>query len=494
MSASTKRQHWRPIGLMLLLAALAQGCLIIPKHDAPTLPAPEDYRVDQDLTATLAAPGFKTGAWPQADWWRLFGDKQLDQLMDKALVDNPDLRIAAARVRVAQQLAEVVHAGNLPQITADASVTRERFSKNYIFPLSIAAQPQNLGQIALNAGLDLDLWNRNRDLYRARLSEAQTAAADQAETRLVMTATLAQAYFHLQGSLARREVARTALAQRRDFAHLVRLRAGNGLDNLAAVKQAEADVARAQASLVALERDIGAGRRALAALTGHGPNEADGLVQPTPHFDAVVALPAMLPMDLLARRPDVIAARWRVEAAAREVGVAKAGFYPDINLIGNVGFQSFGLDNLLKPESIFSSIGPAIHLPIFGGGSLRANLGARYAEYDIAVEQYHGALVSAARDVADQLAAVRYLGEEQGHQDQALRDSEEAYRIARLRYQNGLTDYLAVLQVQRDLLQQRDVNTQIEEARHQALLALIKSLGGGYVATELPPAHVSLRR
>jgi len=491
-AASTKNR--RPAGALLVLALLGQGCVAIPDHKTTPLPTPESYRLDQNLKDALATPVFKQGEWPQADWWRVFSDAQLDRLMDKALADNPDIRIAAARVRVAQKMAEIVHAGNMPQIAADASVTRERFSKNYIFPPYIAAEPQNQGQIALDAGLDLDLWGRNRDLYRARLSDAQAAAADQAETRLVISTALAQAYFHLQGSLARQAVAREALSEREDFARLVRLRAKNGLENLGAVKQAEADVARERANRVALERDIEAGKHALAALTGSGPNEAGDLVPAVSQFDGALALPAMLPMDLLARRPDVTAARWHVEAAAREVGVAKAGFYPNINLTGSVGFQSLGLDTLLKPDSIFSSFGPAIHLPIFGGGSLRANLGATYAEYDIAVELYHRALVNAARDVADQLAAVRSISEEQTHQAEALRDSEEAYRIARLRYQKGVSDYLAVLQVQRDLLRQRDINTQLDEARFQAVLALIKSLGGGYVANELPPAHVSLRR
>lgn len=494
MKPAVSTKNRRPLGALLVLALLGQGCIAIPEHKAAPLPTPESYRLDQNLKDALATPAFKQGEWPQADWWRLFGDAQLDRLMDKALADNPDIRIAAARVRVAQKMAEIVHAGNLPQIAADASVTRERFSKNYIFPPEIAAEPQNQGQIALDAGLDLDLWGRNRDLYRARLSDAQAAAADQAETRLVISAALAQAYFHLQGSLARQEVAREALAQRQDFARLVRLRANNGLENLGAVKQAEADVSRERANLVALERDIEAGKRAVAALSGSGPNETGDLVAAVAHLDDAMALPAMLPMDLLARRPDVTAARWHVEAAARQVGVAKAGFYPNISLTGSVGVQSLGLDKLLKSDSLFSSFGPAIHLPIFGGGSLRANLGATYAEYDIAVEQYHRALVNAARDVADQLAAVRSIGEEQTHQAQALRDSEEAYRIARLRYQKGVSDYLAVLQVQRDLLRQRDINTQLDEARRQAVLALIKALGGGYAANALPPAHVSLRR
>jgi NodT family efflux transporter outer membrane factor (OMF) lipoprotein len=483
----------RVLTAVLLLAAVAPGCAIIPKHDAPPLPNAADYSLDQDLNKALAAPGFKQGEWPRADWWRMFGDAQLDALMDKALAGNPDLRIAAARVHLAQQLADTVHAGSLPQLSADASVTRERFSKNYIFPLSIAAEPRNLGEIALNAGWDLDFWSRNRNLYRARLSDAEAAAADQAETRLVMTATLAQAYFHLQGTLTRRDVARKALTQREDFARLVRLRASNGLDNLAAVKQAEADVAREKANLVAFVREIETSKRALAALTGRGPNDAADLV-PVASRDGAVALPGMLPIDLLARRPDVTAALWRVEAAAGDVGAARAGFYPNISLVGSVGYQSLGLDLLLKPESIFSSVGPAIHLPIFEGGRLRANLGARYAEYDMAVEEYHRALVGAARDVADRLAAVRYLGDERVHQDEALRDSEEAYRIAHLRYKEGLSDFLAVLQVERDLLHQRDVNAQLDEARQLAVLALIKSLGGGYVAERLPPANVSSKR
>jgi NodT family efflux transporter outer membrane factor (OMF) lipoprotein len=484
----------RSIGTLLLMAVLAQACVAIPEHDAAPMPTPESFHLEPDFKDALATPAFKSGNWQQADWWRQFGDAQLNRLMDKALAENPDIRIAAARVRLAQQMAAFVHAGNQPQVAADASVTRERFSKNYIFPPYIAADPQIQGQIALNASLDLDFWGRNRDLYRARLSDAQAAAADQAETRLVISAALAQAYFHLQGSQARRAVAHAALLQREDFARLVRLRADNGLENLVAVKQAEADVARERANLVALERDIEAGKRMLAALTGGGPNDTSDLLAVTPIPDAALPLPAMLPMDLLARRPDVTAARWRVEAAARQVGVAKAGFYPNINLIADVGVQSLGLSQLLTPESIFSTFGPAIHLPIFGGGSLRANLGARYAEYDIAVEQYHRALVNAAHNVADQLAAVRSLDQEQTHQAQALRDSEEAFRIARLRYQKGVSDYLVVLQVERDLLQQRDINTQLDEARRQAVLALIKALGGGYIASELPPAQASLRR
>ena len=476
------------IALSAGVAALA-GCVSIPSQEATTLPAPESYKLDQQAQAALASDSFARGDWPSAEWWRHFGDPQLDRLMTQALADNPDIRIARSRVQVAEQTAAAVHAGNLPELSGNANVMREKYSENWIIPPDIAKTPVTQGQISLDAGLDLDLWGRNRDLYRARLGEVQASAAEQAETRLVISAALARAYFRWQGNLTRLALAQAAVGERQDFAKLVELRAAHGLETQAAVDQAEADVAREQANVVALDREAQADRREIAALMGQGPNAADAIVAPGSRFDEPFPVPEILPIDLLSRRPDVTAQRWRVEAAAREVGAVKAGFYPNINIAGSIGLQSLELKNLFKAGSGFSAIGPAIHLPIFEGGRLRANLGAARAEYDIAVEQYHRALVNASREVADRLAAVRSLAQEWTHQAQALAHSEEAYRIARLRYQQGIADYLSVLQAQRDLLRQRDVNAQLDEARMEAALGLIKSLGGGYAATNSPPAR-----
>lgn len=493
MSALDRRLR-RSVGALLLPMVLAQGCVAIPRHDAAPLPDPKSYRLDRDIDAALAGPGFQRGDWPQPEWWKLFRDPQLDRLMELALAGNPDLRIAEARVRLALQQAAAVHAGNFPQVQADGSVTRERFSRNYIFPPEIASQPQNEGQLAISAGFDLDVWNRNRALYAARLDAAQAALADQAETRLLIGITLAGTYFHWQALQVRYAVTEDALAQRRDLARLFDLRAHAGLESKVAVRQADADVERTRASLEAIAREREAAARALAALAGRGPNDMEPLQPATPRAAEPLALPAVVPMDLLARRPDVVATLWQVEAAAREVGAAKAGFYPNIDLGAAAGYQSLDLRNLIRPDSIFTSFGPAIHLPIFGGGRLKAQLGAAYAGYDIAVEQYHRALVNAAREVADELAAVRALNAQQAHQAQALKDSEEADRLARLRYRNGLTDFLNVLLVQRDLLQQRDLNAQLDDARQQAILGLIKSIGGGYQAQSMPAAAMSLRR
>lgn len=470
----------------VLLAMLAPGCVSIPPNEPTPLPSLESYSLDTSVATALSSQDFKRGDWPQSDWWHMFGDVQLDHLVDEALAGNPDIKIAVARVRLAEQAAAAVHAGNLPQVGADTSITREHFSENWIIPPPFAGNSSTEGQISLNASYDLDLWNRNASLYQARLGEVKAAAAAQAETRLVISATLARAYFQLQGHVARLDIAHAALEQRMSLAKLVKLRADEGLETLVAVKQVDADVAREQANVIALEHAVDADRRAIAALVGKGPDIADTITAPASHFDGAFPVPEILSMDLLARRPDVTAQSWRTQAAARKIGVAKAGFYPNINIAAALGLQSLETKDLFKSGNRFSTYGPAIHLPIFEGGELRANLGAAYAEYDMAVEEYRRALVNAAREVADQLAAVRSVAQEQERQAQALQDSEEAYRIAQLRYESGITDYLTVLLVERDVLQQRDVNTQLAEARLQAMLGLIKALGGGYRAPDAP--------
>jgi len=474
---------------VMTLAVSAQGCLSIPPHKPASLPTPDTYKLDQTVSTALSSPAFSHGAWPQQDWWRRFGDPQLDKLMDAALAGNPDIRIAETRVRQAEQVAAAAHGDIFPDVSVNANVTRERFSKTWIFPPDIANSAKTEGELSLDIAYDLDLWNRNRDLYRARLNATQAAAADQAETRLAISAALVGSYFQLHDHLDRLDVARDALAQRRSLAQLIKLRADNGLETTAAVKSADADVAREEANVVALTRAAGVDKREIASLIGKGPDDAAEIKPPVIHVVDTFPVPDKLPFDLLARRPDITAQRWRVEAAALEIGAAKAGFYPNINIAASTGLQSLELKDLFKSDSVFSAFGPAIHLPIFHGGRLRAELGVTYAEYDMAVEQYHRTLVNAARQVADQLAAVRSLAEEGNRQDEALRDSEEAYRISRLRYENGVSSYLAVLQAQRDLLQQRDVSTRLRGAQLQAIVGLIRALGGGYVATGAPPAR-----
>ncbi len=469
--------------LSIALAAVASamaGCVFAPTRSEPALPSAAAYPMVKSVARALASPEFRRGGWPADDWWTSFGDVQLDSLIAAAQVRNPDLDIARSRLTLARQAVAEARAGLFPDLAASAAVTREKFSANDLYPPPFAGNTYNQGQLSLDFRYNLDLWGRARDELRARLGEARAAAAQAAEARLVITTAVASAYFQLQGDLTRFQVTGETLVQRKAFERLVSLRAANGLETRLAVKQAQADVASVEANIIGLQNSVGGDKRALAALIGEGPDAAQMIKAPTSHFDTPFPVPAGLPVDLRAGGPDIRVRRWQVEAAAQGIGAARAGFYPNISLSAQIGKQSLELSQLLNPGSDFALVGPAIHLPIFEGGRLRAALNARYAQYDIAIDQYRRALIGAARDVADRMATVESVTRELGRQTEARRASEDAYHLAMLRYKSGLTDYLTVLLVQQDVLRQRDIEAALRAQRLQAVLALIKALGGGY--------------
>lgn len=479
----------RLAGIALVAAASAvAGCAFAPSRNVQALPSAASYPMAKSVTQALASSEFLRGRWPADDWWTGFGDVQLDSLIAAALARNPDLDIARSRLTLARQAVAVARSGLFPDLGLSASVTREKFSANGLFPPPFAGATYNQGQLSLDFGYHLDLWGRARDEFRARLGEAKAAAAQAAEARLIITTAVASAYFQLQGDLARLQVSGEGLTQRKAFERLVSLRVANGLETQLAIKQAQADVASVEVNILRLQNAVAGDKHALAALIGEGPDAASRIKAPTSHFDKPFPVPAGLSVDLLARRPDIMVRRWQVEAAAQEIGAARAGFYPNISLTAQIGKQSVELSQLFDPGSDFALVGPAIHLPIFEGGRLRAALNARYAQYDIAVDRYRRALIGAARDVADRLATVESVTQELARQTEARQASEDAYHLAMLRYRSGLTDYLTVLLIQQDVLQQRDIEAGLRAQRLQAVLALIKALGGGYGQTRRSPA------
>jgi NodT family efflux transporter outer membrane factor (OMF) lipoprotein len=197
-------------------------------------------------------------------------------------------------------------------------------------------------------------------------------------------------------------------------------------------------------------------------------------------------LPSNLPTELIGRRPDVVAARWRVEAAGEDIRVAKAQFYPNISLNAFVGVQSLGLDDFLSAGSRIAGIGPAISLPIFDGGRLRGNLAAHQASYDVAVERYNAIIISSVHDVVDQLVSLHWLEEQAREQDQALKLTRHAYALAADRYRNGVANYLQVLSAERQVLAQRALVIATAARRRELQLNLIRALGGGYVPQAQP--------
>ncbi|MDB5455379.1 MAG: efflux system, outer rane lipoprotein NodT family [Caulobacter sp.] len=460
---------------VLLAALLTSACA--------TVPAAAPARVAKAPDAYAAAQSFQAAdsAWPADAWWTAYGDTQLNQLIDEALKGSPDLAQAEARLRRAQALASQARAASLPSVSANGGVERAKQSYNNGIPPEFVPQGYNdYGRLSLDFSWELDFWGKNRAAIAAATSESQAARADAAQARLMLATATAAAYADLARLHAERDVAERSVALRSETADLVQTRVTNGLDTQGELRQAQAGPPTARAELAGLDEEIALTRNRLAALVGAGPDRGQAIARPSIAQLKPFGLPANLAANLVGRRPDVVAARWRAEAASRRIGQAKASFYPNINLAAAIGVQSLHLDKLFDSGSDVGSVGPAISLPIFEGGRLRANLRAAEADRDGAVASYDAAVVQALRDVADVAASERALGVRLAESRAALTASEDGYRIARLRYQGGLSTYQNVLLAEQAVLTNRRTVADLDSRALALDVALVRALGGGF--------------
>lgn len=470
------------------LAAALAGCASFSGiHGEAREIAPQSLAFDAQSAADGA---FVPGDWPRADWWAMFGDPKLDALAQRALAGNPTLRGAEARVRAANALADAARSTLYPTLDLNASATRQRLSANDIFPPPYSGSWVNQGRVTLDFNYEFDFWGKHRAELDAALGSARAAAADAAAARLVLAAAVAQTYFQLQADLASLAVARQTLTERAGLLELNRVRAQRGLEPAIAVRQSDQQVAASRVEVSAAEAAVQLDRHGLAALLGLGPGTTLEVEPELRTRDAALALPANLPADLLARRPDIAAQQLRVEAAAARIGAAKADFFPNINVAAFVGLgaTSFhGLD-LFTAASRVVGVGPALHLPIFEAGRLQAGLRGRYAEYDAAVERYNATLVDALRQVADRIASLRAVKRQLDEQANALAAAEDSYRLTLDRYRAGLTSYLDVLVNEERLLAERVGRVRLQGRSLALTVDTIRALGGGYRAPDAAAA------
>jgi NodT family efflux transporter outer membrane factor (OMF) lipoprotein len=416
---------------------------------------------------------------PTADWWKAFGDAQLDRLVEQALTDNPNLRVAAARVVKAQSAVAIARADDWPQIDGQLDAQRMQFQKTYIYPPPYGGSQFNFGTLQANGSWALDFFGKNAATIAAAVGQERAAQAEQDAARVLLAANVVRAYVQWARVEDQRAVAERTLAQRQEMLKLVHDRVQAGLDTQMEMRQNESNRADSHAQITALEQQADAARNALAALLGQ-PRLPEGVTAPRLSEFSALALPTQLSADWLGRRADIVAARWRVEAAKGQVKVAKAAFYPNINLVGAIGLQSLGFGQWLQSGALEWNVGPAITLPIFEAGKLRANLRGQAADLDAAIESYNATVIDAMRDVADQAQAMKSLATQHTQQAQALTAAEGAYAIAQDRYRVGLGTYLDVLFSEGAVLAQR---RQVVDLRAQALVAqasLAQALGGGW--------------
>jgi NodT family efflux transporter outer membrane factor (OMF) lipoprotein len=451
------------------------ACAVLPRTgEAPTPKPPAAYATSQSFAAPAAD-------WPKLDWWRAYGDAGLDQLIDEALRNAPSMAEARARIDKARADLGTARAGLFPSLSFNGTAVETKQSYNAgIPPLFVPRGYNDFGQGTLNFSYEFDFWGKNRAAVAAATSEARAASADAAEARLTLSTAVAGAYADLARLYAERDVAERAAQSRQETLDLVVRRVANGADNRSASQQARAGVATAKANVAEIDEDIGLARNRLAALMGEGPDRGLAIERPGAAMIQAFGLPPSLAADLIGRRPDLVAARWRAEADAKRIGVAKAQFYPDINLVADIGFEALHLHNFFKVGSDIGSVGPAVTLPIFEGGRLRANLRGADADYAEAVATYDATLTQALQDVADAATSERALTERLAQSQAALAADENAYRIAKLRYDGGLADYQSVLLAEDAVLVNRRVVVDLRARAFTLDIELVKALGGGF--------------
>ncbi|HEY6482144.1 MAG TPA: efflux transporter outer membrane subunit [Steroidobacteraceae bacterium] len=440
-------------------------------------------------TNTVAAARVSPDAWPHSDWWTRFGDPQLNQLIAEALATSPSLRVAEARTRAALAQAQVEDSSRYPQLSAEGSSTRARFAGNSLVPPPYAGSWGTFSQIQANLSWEVDFWGKNASAYQRALGEARASALDTQAARLALSASIAQTYVELERAYLQLDVAQATLAQREQIFSLTKDRNAAGIDSRLELRQAQSALPAAREQIAQWQERIELTRNQLAALLGKGPDRGQAISRPSADALTALALPSRLPAELLGRRPDILAQRWRVEAAAHGIDNAKAQFYPDVNLLLFAGLQNLGPAGLFTAASREYGAGPAVTLPLFNAGRLRGNLAERNSDYDVAVEQYNQTMADALRDVVDQLASERSIAAQRAQQREGLQTAQDAYDLATLRYREGVGNYLQVLTTESQLLAQRSLDADLRARSLDVSINLARSLGGGFQLTESAYDH-----
>jgi NodT family efflux transporter outer membrane factor (OMF) lipoprotein len=458
----------------LTLAACATGRDLQP---AATIPELDALQVGQAV-ATSAAPG----KLQPTDWWRVYRDPQLDRLVDTALQDAPTIAIASARIAQANAALGSAKADTRPTVTGSGNALGEYFPDHYIYSSAYAGDLGSQGDITADARYHLDFWGRYRNAAAASSARVEAARAEARDAALLLQTALVESYVRLDAACRLRDVAASGLQRRQGVVDLVTLRTGAGLATDIDAVQAREAITSTRSEIARLDAEIARRRNEIAALLGKGPGYGDMLVRPALTLVDDPTPSSAIPASLLGYRPDVTAQRARVEAAAKEIGVARAAFYPDVDLRAFAGLASIGLGQLVRSGSAAAGVGPAVTLPIFDGGALRSALRARNAEFDEAVANYEATIATALQQVADGIVTLRSERERLAQADEAIAHWNRVVALQRIREKQGLSSSMERLSAETALLlSERDEG----EARVRVAVAqvsLIRALGGAWTS------------
>jgi NodT family efflux transporter outer membrane factor (OMF) lipoprotein len=472
----------------LLLVLLLAGCTVGPKYIKPTVPTTATYKEE--------APGsFKeSDQWQPArpgdrmsrgNWWEIFGDPELNKLEEQIAGSNQSLKVAEARFREARAAIRFNRASQFPTIATAPSasyVKSSDFSPN--FPTKIQQSSKGDFVLPFDLSYELDLWGRVRRGVAAAREEAQATAADYETAKLTLEAELALDYFELRSADAQKQLLDDTVKAYSDNLQLTLNRFKGGVAPKADVAQAQTqlDTTRVQDTDVTVQR--AQFEHAIAILIGKPPAEFS--LAATPLNYQPPSIPIGLPSELLQRRPDIAAAERRVAEANQQIGIARAAYFPTVTLGGTAGFSGSQGSNWFGWPSGFWAVGPALAQTLFDAGRRRATSESARANYDAAVATYRQTSLTAFQEVEDNVAALRILENEAQQQEQAVASSKESLQLFTNRYRGGVDTYLQVITAQTIELANERNAIDILRRRLDASVLLIKALGGGWNASNLP--------
>lgn len=486
MMKKSLMKHALPGGRTVLVAAIM--LTLAACADAPAKLGHPTLRDDVPLAGVQSTV---RAGWPDTQWWRQYHDPQLDDLMDRAMQQSPDLALAQSRVQSADQSARLAAAQLGLSVNGSAQAARQRLSDHGLIPSRfLGFSWYNEADLGVKLEYDFDWWGKKRATMEAALDQSHAAEAQRSAAALAIEYAVADTYFGWQADQARLQLADQWLATQQQLNAIADLRVRQGVDLPDEVQTAKAQLAAIREMRVALDGSAKIRRVALASLLGIAPSQLPEL-HPRALPTAARGIPAGARLDLIARRPDIAASRWQVEAALRNTDAARAEFFPDISISALAGISSFNLGSLFTAGSRTFALTPALHLPIFNGGSIQANYGVSKAQLDAAVAQYNSTVQTAAREVATQALSAEQIAARQHEQEVQIAADRQLLANAQARARQGVRDAREGLAAQAQLLQQLDVASQLQAQALSTDLALIKALGGGYRVPVTTPTTTS---
>ncbi len=451
------------IAVAIALACMASGCAIGPQYQMPSAPVPQTYK--ENGTWIPAKP---SDAQERGDWWAVFNDAQLNQLMSAVDVSNQNIAAAHAAYKQARALVDQQRSALFPVVSLTGSGGRSASTSN----------TANNVQLSIGSTWEPDVWGRLGRSVDGASTSAQASAADLAAARLSAQGELAVNYFSLRQTDAQRKLLADTITGYQRVLQITQNRYAAGIAVKTDVLQAQTQLANAQADAVGLERSRAQLEHAIAVLIGKAPG--DFTLAPANWQPTVFTIPIGVPSTLLQRRPDIAAAERRVAAANEQIGIAQSAFFPNLGLNASYGASASNVADLFSVPTTVWSLGLSAAQTVFNAGSTSAKVASAQAAYDEVVARYRQTVLAAFQQVEDQLAATRVLAQQEELRQQASKAANEAQTQMQNRYQAGQVSYTEVVTAQATALSAQRALVQLQADRQVAAVSLIQALGGGW--------------